>query len=184
MHEEGYIKTINYFIYKRYKMKSFAQQNSSSYLFGGNADFIEELYEQYLLDPNNIDNKWRAYFDSIQDGSIRGNESKDINHSLIRDKFVAITQNPNFVSSASNSELDTMQAQVWQLVENYRTLGVEYADLDPLKRVEVIKAAILDIDNLGLKSALDNEFYVDLDIKKATCANNLTINSIKKDDSY
>jgi len=167
MHEEGYIKTINYFIYKRYKMKSFAQQNSSSYLFGGNADFIEELYEKYLLDPNNIDNKWRAYFDSIQDGSIRGNGSKDINHSLIRDKFVAITQNPNFVSSASNSELDTMQAQVWQLVENYRTLGVEYADLDPLKRVEVIKAAILDIDNLGLKSALDNEFYVDLDIKNS-----------------
>ena len=38
----------------------------NSYLFGGNAPYVEELYEQYLEDPNSVDEKWRQYFDRLQ----------------------------------------------------------------------------------------------------------------------
>jgi len=35
------------------------QMLSSSYLFGGNAPFIEELYETYLVNPGAVDASWR-----------------------------------------------------------------------------------------------------------------------------
>src|SRR5262245_1093923 len=34
-------------------------------LYGGNADFLEELYEQYLRDPASLDAHWRAYFERL-----------------------------------------------------------------------------------------------------------------------
>ena len=39
---------------------------SSSYLFGGNAPYVEELYEKYLDNPAAVPEKWRAYFDQMQ----------------------------------------------------------------------------------------------------------------------
>ena len=36
----------------------------SSYLFGANAPFIEELYESYLADPSTVSAEWRRYFAS------------------------------------------------------------------------------------------------------------------------
>jgi 2-oxoglutarate dehydrogenase E1 component len=37
---------------------SLADQFASTALSGGNAGFIEDLYEQYLTDPNAVDPKW------------------------------------------------------------------------------------------------------------------------------
>src|SRR4029077_20705355 len=31
-------------------------------LYGGNAAFLDALYEQYLLDPASVDERWRTYF--------------------------------------------------------------------------------------------------------------------------
>ena len=45
-------------------MMSAFRQNS--YLFGGNAPFVEELYESYLSNPASVDETWRAYFDNLQ----------------------------------------------------------------------------------------------------------------------
>jgi 2-oxoglutarate dehydrogenase complex dehydrogenase (E1) component-like enzyme len=44
-------------------MKEF---NSSSYLFGGNAPYVEELYESYLNNPGSVPDQWRTYFDTMQ----------------------------------------------------------------------------------------------------------------------
>ena len=38
---------------------------SSSYLSGGNAAFVEDLYEQYLQDPGSVDAAWRQHFDGL-----------------------------------------------------------------------------------------------------------------------
>jgi 2-oxoglutarate dehydrogenase E1 component len=32
----------------------------TSFLYGGNSSFIEELYARYLTDPASIDPSWRA----------------------------------------------------------------------------------------------------------------------------
>src|SRR5215470_17152901 len=34
-------------------------------LYGGNADYLEGLYEQYLRDPGSLDAHWRAYFERM-----------------------------------------------------------------------------------------------------------------------
>ncbi|HEV7985085.1 MAG TPA: hypothetical protein VGP20_02890, partial [Steroidobacteraceae bacterium] len=33
-----------------------------------NAAFVEALYEQYLLDPSQLDASWRGYFDTLTAG--------------------------------------------------------------------------------------------------------------------
>jgi 2-oxoglutarate dehydrogenase E1 component len=38
------------------------QFRQSSPLFGGNAAFIEELYESFLSDPESVSDNWRQYF--------------------------------------------------------------------------------------------------------------------------
>ena len=44
-------------------MKAF---QSNSYLFGGNAPYVEELYESYLNNPGSVPERWREYFDNLQ----------------------------------------------------------------------------------------------------------------------
>ena len=42
------------------------ENRSNSYLFGGNAPYVEELYEAYLDNPGSVPDNWRAYFDALQ----------------------------------------------------------------------------------------------------------------------
>jgi len=41
----------------------------SSPLHGGNADYVEALYEQYLTDPASVDARWREYFSKLPRGT-------------------------------------------------------------------------------------------------------------------
>ena len=42
------------------------QSWANSYLFGGNAAYVEELYEAYLDNPGSVAENWRGYFDRLQ----------------------------------------------------------------------------------------------------------------------
>ena len=42
------------------------QFRQSSPLFGGNAAFIEELYEDFLSDSESVSENWRQYFRNLQ----------------------------------------------------------------------------------------------------------------------
>ncbi|EJT83666.1 2-oxoglutarate dehydrogenase E1 component [Pseudomonas putida S11] len=37
----------------------------SAHLSGGNAAYVEELYELYLHDPNAVPEEWRTYFQNV-----------------------------------------------------------------------------------------------------------------------
>src|SRR5262249_61478797 len=39
-----------------------------SFLYGGNAAYIEDLYARYESDPGTVDGEWRAFFESMRDG--------------------------------------------------------------------------------------------------------------------
>ena len=41
------------------------QMWNSSHIAGGNVAYVEELYEQYLRDPDSIDAQWRNYFEQL-----------------------------------------------------------------------------------------------------------------------
>ena len=104
----------------------------SSYLFGGNAPFIEDLYETYLHNPDAVTPEWRRYFDQMQ--QLPG--ARDVAHAPIVESFVqrARTGAPRVAASPAN--LDRKQVSVIQLVAEYRFRGVFLAQLDPLKRRE------------------------------------------------
>src|SRR5919106_6173320 len=59
---------------------------ANSYLFGGNAPFIEDLYEKYLSNPQSIPEEWRDYFDRMQD--LPGATDKDVAHAPVVESFV------------------------------------------------------------------------------------------------
>ncbi|MCB1640397.1 MAG: hypothetical protein KDI37_01610, partial [Xanthomonadales bacterium] len=39
------------------------QLYQSSPLSGLNADYVEAIYERYLVDPTSVDARWRSYFE-------------------------------------------------------------------------------------------------------------------------
>ncbi len=41
----------------------------TSFLYGGNADYIEELYAKYEDDPNSVDPQWRDFFAKLGDNA-------------------------------------------------------------------------------------------------------------------
>ena len=40
----------------------------TSFLDGGNAAYIEDLYARYQADPDAVDAEWQAFFQSLKDG--------------------------------------------------------------------------------------------------------------------
>ena len=39
----------------------------SSFLYGGNADYIEGLYARFKADPKSVDPTWASYFGRLED---------------------------------------------------------------------------------------------------------------------
>jgi 2-oxoglutarate dehydrogenase E1 component len=104
----------------------------SSYLFGGNAPFIEDLYETYLHNPDAVTPEWRRYFDQMQ--QLPG--ARDVAHAPIVESFVQRARTGASRVAAAPANLDRKQVSVIQLVAEYRFRGVFLAQLDPLKRRE------------------------------------------------
>lgn len=58
-------------VYKAYQ--------GNTYLFGGNAPYVEEMYESYLENPGSVPDSWREYFDALQHvPAVDGSNAKDI----------------------------------------------------------------------------------------------------------
>ncbi|GAB2951122.1 2-oxoglutarate dehydrogenase E1 component [Aquaspirillum soli] len=127
---------------------------SHSHLFGGNAPFIEELYEQYLADANSVTAEWRDYFDKLQ--QTPGAADRDVPHHPIQESFVQLAKQPRgFARKSEVAEWDAMQKQVavLKLISAYRVMGSRWANLDPLKRMDTAPVPELDPAYHGLSDA-------------------------------
>ncbi len=118
-------------------MKAF---EANSYLFGGNAPYVEELYENYLNNPGSVPDHWRQYFDNLQvvaagDGSIN---TRDVAHAPIVQSFAERAKENKLTPQVMGGDSATARKQVYvqQLVAAYRFLGSRWANVDPLKRQE------------------------------------------------
>ncbi|MDB5773930.1 MAG: sucA [Herbaspirillum sp.] len=117
----------------------YEQYNSSSYLFGGNAPYIEELYEAYLNNPGSVSDSWRAYFDAVQHvPAVDGSDKPDVAHAPVIASFAErAKQGPiRTVVASVDAEMGRKRVAVTQLIANYRELGSRFANLDPLQRQE------------------------------------------------
>jgi 2-oxoglutarate dehydrogenase E1 component len=109
-----------------------------SYLFGGNAPYVEELYESYLDNPGSVAEHWREYFDQLQHvPAPDGSNAIDVSHAPIVLSFAQRSKDRRLTPpNAANDVLATKQVYVQQLIAAYRFLGARWANLDPLKRQE------------------------------------------------
>src|SRR5687767_11921516 len=41
----------------------------TSFLYGSNASFIEDLHEKWAIDPASVSGEWRAFFDQLRDNA-------------------------------------------------------------------------------------------------------------------
>ncbi len=115
------------------------QYQSNSYLFGGNAPYVEELYEAYLQNPASVPDNWRAYFDAMQNvPAVDGTSARDIAHAPIVASFAErAKQGPiKTIVASADSDMGRKRVAATQLIAAYRNIGSHWADLDPLKRQE------------------------------------------------
>jgi 2-oxoglutarate dehydrogenase E1 component len=129
------------------------QMLSSSYLFGANAPYVEELYESYLANPSSIDPAWRDYFDKLANlpgaGAYNG---PDVAHTPIINGFAQRAREGclRIAQRAGNGE---KQTKVLQIINAYRFLGNRWAQLDPLKRHARPEVAELEPSYYGFTEA-------------------------------
>jgi len=113
--------------------KSFS---GNSYLFGGNAPYVEEIYENYLSNPTTVTEEWRSYFDALQNvPAVDGSDMRDLPHLPVVNAFAAMAKQgtTKVVQSNPDSEMGRKRVAVQQLIAAYRNVGSRHADLDPLK---------------------------------------------------
>ncbi|MCL9773218.1 2-oxoglutarate dehydrogenase E1 component [Vibrio methylphosphonaticus] len=102
----------------------------SSHLAGANATYVEDLYELYLSDPEQVSEEWRRVFDGLP---MQPDDVVEQPHSRVRDYFRRLAKETKHSSAqVSDPEVDAKQVKVLQLINAYRFRGHQAADLDPL----------------------------------------------------
>ncbi|MEY4589272.1 MAG: hypothetical protein RL497_1348 [Pseudomonadota bacterium] len=158
----------------------------TSHISGGNAAYVEEVYESFLRDPGSVTPEWRTYFEKLpQNGS---GASTDVPHSEVVEYFELLGKNrarpivaPG--SGAVDLKHERKQVELMQLINAYRLSGHKKAKLDPLglqKRASDIEE--LDLQFHGLtNNDLDLVFQTgDLAFGKAEASLRDIINDLEK----
>jgi 2-oxoglutarate dehydrogenase E1 component len=129
----------------------------STPLFGGNADYLDALYEQYLRDPSAIEPRWREYFDRLAPGA-----AAEPSHAAIRAEIAERAKRPRAAAPApaQGGGGDAKQAAVSRLIQIWNNRGHLVAHLDPLGLEQRPRPRVLDLEYFGLgQEDLDTEFF-------------------------
>jgi len=113
------------------------EQWASSHISGGNAEYVDALYETYLQDPSGVPIEWRDYFDQLPRVPTDTTAIHDVPHSVLRERFARISKmRVRTDATASHdshaTEYERKQVRVVQLISAYRQRGHQQANLDPL----------------------------------------------------
>ncbi len=119
----------------------------NTHLFGGNAPYVEEMYENYLANPGSVPDSWREYFDALSHvPAVDGSNAKDVAHLPVINAFAERAKSgvTKVVMASADVEMGRKRTAAQQLIAAYRNVGQRWADLDPLKRTE--RPVIVDLD--------------------------------------
>ena len=139
----------------QYQYKNFDDWLASSPFGGSNQAYVEQIYEQYLDDPNSIDASWKAIFDSFPSTTV-----VEQPHSQVRDYFRKLArENIPEAVTVVDPEASTKQVRLLQWINAYRFRGYTQANLDPLNyyRWKTSSVPELDYHHHGFSEADLNE---------------------------
>ncbi|WP_378946888.1 2-oxoglutarate dehydrogenase E1 component [Mesorhizobium sp. ANAO-SY3R2] len=135
------------------------QFSLTSFLYGGNADYIEALHAAFLDDPESVDAEWRDFFSALKDdaGDIRKNakgaswsrpswplqangelvSALDGNWGMVEKHIEKKVKDKAAATGAKPSPVDVLQAtrdsvRAIMMIRAYRMRGHLHANLDPL----------------------------------------------------
>src|SRR4051794_28863673 len=115
-------------------------------LYGGNADFLEGLYEQYLRDPASVDARWRGYFERMAPPA-----AGERSHTQIQADIAERARAPRASAPAAAASPDNAakQAAVSRLIQIWTNRGHLVAKTDPLGLTARPKPRVLELSYFG-----------------------------------
>lgn len=105
-------------------MSSMQELLKNSYLSAGSMSYIDDLYDDYLSNPNSVSDDWRQLFDQYAKG-----DKNQFPHRDIVEYFKELAQKKTQAVTVSGYE---KQAEVTDLINSFRAYGHLMANLDPL----------------------------------------------------
>jgi 2-oxoglutarate dehydrogenase E1 component len=161
----------------------------TSFLYGGNAPYIEDLYARYEADPQAVDAEWQAFFQNLKDSTadveknahapswarpdwpplpggdlvaaLDGNWAEVGNGVGIKVKAQAQSRGAE-LSSADIERATRDSIRALMLIRAYRARGHFHANLDPLGLEPVQNEEELDPRTYGFGEAdLDRPIFLD-----------------------
>ncbi len=134
---------------------------ASSPLFGGNAAYMEQLYDCWLQDPTSVPARWRQFFaeqaPADPEAPVRSPTAGGARQAAAARHGVPAAMHDTEYGDQSAEK----QAAVSRLIQVYSLRGHQIADLDPLGMQQRPMPNVMRLDYAGLGDAdLDTEFYV------------------------
>ncbi len=148
-------------------LRTFFQDSSSFY--GSNASFIEELYEQFLDNPESIEPSWQTQFRELHRAA-----DYEIAHSPIVERFAQLAQKSQgrlAKLQGFTEESVKKQSAVARLINHYRVRGHQIARNNPLGKNPIVPPdldpnyyglSVLDMDTLFDTGTLQSGKYLPL----------------------
>jgi 2-oxoglutarate dehydrogenase E1 component len=134
-----------------------AELIASTPLSGGNAAYVESVYERFLENRESVDAQWRELFDALPAAGTPDVPRGDIVAALTQRLRAPVAARPAAEATLAESE---KQGAVSRLVQTYSNRGHLIAHIDPLGLMERERPYVLDPEYVGLtQSDLDTEFY-------------------------
>jgi 2-oxoglutarate dehydrogenase E1 component len=156
---------------------------ATSFLSGTNAAFVEQLYGQYLANPDSVDASWQGYFGQLNEQGLNPTQlgrgpawKRDSKPDLARDdltnaltgqeaptaKPVKGAKGPAPASAASTVDAAKASIHAVQMIRAYRMIGHLEANLDPLGITPKPDQATLNPAHYAFEgAALDAPVFVD-----------------------
>ncbi len=103
---------------------------ASTPMAGVSSGYVEAVYEDYIKNPDSVDESWRNYFRTLGAAA-----QSEVAHRPIRASFEQLAKERARRArrgEAMNPEAAEKQAAVLRLINYYRVRGHQAADLDPL----------------------------------------------------
>ncbi len=166
--------------------KAFAE---TAFLYGANADYLDQIYARYEQDPASVDAEWQAFFRSLEDDeglaerNAKGASWQQSNwpmvangdlvsalgggwneaRQVVSDKIRAKAHEKGAALSGDNVQQATLDAiHALMMVRAYRMRGHLHANLDPLHLQKPADEGELHPSNFGFTEAdYDRKIFLD-----------------------
>ena len=109
---------------------------------GENLEYVEQIYELFLKNPNSVSKEWKEYFETNDLNSESGSNPEA--HRLAKAEVIEAAKKKSNRNESTSQPDSVKQVSVLQLINAYRFRGHRNANLDPLNQYKRPQVPELD----------------------------------------